>query len=171
MSEPHPEDAFIGAIFLVLTLITPALLLLGWVAGAIRERTHFKQLAEREQALADMTVTNLKSYQPAARGDKKPEIVIGEVVIATDYWKTMLAKIRNIFGGRVGSYVRLTERARREGILRVLEGARAKGHNAVCNVRMETADIGGTTANKKGAAMVAIIVWATAYSLPTKGKP
>ena len=166
MPEPQDPDA-LGCLFYFLPPL--ALLLLGYIAGTLTEKGHLKRLAGRERALSDMTVTNLRGYQPGAVGERRAEMVVGEVVIATDYWKTLLAKIRKIFGGELRSYLSLMERARREAIVRVLEEARRRGHNAVCNVRLVSADIGGSTANAKGAAMVAIMAWATAYTLPREG--
>ena len=91
-----------------------------------------------------------------------PAIVVGETVIATDYLKSFLARLRNIFGGEIRSYRTLLERARREALLRIVEEARGMGYNAVCNVRFETADVGGNSTMRK-VAMVAILASGTAY--------
>ena len=88
--------------------------------------------------------------------------MIGEVVIATDYLKSFQATIRKIFGGRLGSYQTLLDRARREALLRVIEQAQDQGYNAVCNVRLETADVGGNTSQRR-VAMVGILGSGTAY--------
>ncbi len=90
-------------------------------------------------------------------------MIVGEAVIATDYLKSFLAKLRNIFGGRVGSYQSLMVRARREALLRIVEEAKRQGYNAVCNVRMQTADVGGNSTMRR-VAMVAILASATAYT-------
>jgi uncharacterized protein YbjQ (UPF0145 family) len=88
---------------------------------------------------------------------------VAEAVIASDYLKTFLAGLRNIFGGEVGSYVTLATRARREALVRMMEQAHAQGYDALCNVRMDPADIGGNTA-RRGVPMVAILASGTAYS-------
>ena len=95
-------------------------------------------------------------------------MVRGEAVIATDYLKTFLARIRNILGGEVKSYRSLMLRARREAILRMLEQARQQGYDAVCNVRLNTADIGGM-ATRRRAAMVEIFATGTAYLIAQDG--
>jgi uncharacterized protein YbjQ (UPF0145 family) len=89
-------------------------------------------------------------------------MIVKEVVIASDYLKSFLAKLRNIFGGEVRSFETLLERARREALLRIIEEAQSNGYNAICNLRMDTAEIGGNL-DKKGAAMATILASATAY--------
>ena len=143
-------------------------ILLGLFAGGYNERRHLRKLDRREKALCHMPVTQVKSF-PAFAGGKRPAMVIGEVVITTDYLKNFLAAIRNIFGGRVKSYQSLLVRARREATLRVMEKARSQGYNALCNVRLETADVGGSTSSRK-VAMVAIIASGTAYRTEQGGQ-
>ena len=46
--------------------------------------------------------------------------------------------------------------------MRIIEQARSQGYNAVCNVRLETADVGGSSSRRR-AAMAAILASATAY--------
>ncbi len=134
----------------------------GLVVGQIQERRHFNSLRLREQLTADMFVTQLKRFPHAVASPSPPSLVIGEVVIATDYLKSFQAKIRKIFGGRLGSYQTLLDRARREALLRVIEQAQDQGYNAVCNVRLETADLGGNTSRRR-VAMVGMLVSGTAY--------
>jgi hypothetical protein len=48
--------------------------------------------------------------------------------------------------------------------MRVKEQARARGYNAICNVRMENADIGGRDASRSSRIVFgSILVSATAY--------
>lgn len=144
------------------------LIVLGLVVGRATERMHFRNLDRREQQVADMLVTQLKSFPDRVAGDPPPTLLVGEVVIATDYLKSFLAKLRNIFGGEVRSYQSLLTRARREAMLRIQEQARGTGYNAVCNVRIQTADIGGSTTKRK-VAMAAILASATAYHAAPRG--
>jgi len=139
------------------------LIILGFVAGSIAERRHLARLADRERKNGPFLVTQLKSFPAHAANELAPQMVVGEVVIASDYFKTFLANMRRIFGGEVRSFHSLLSRARREATQRVVEQSRELGYNAICNLRIETADVGGSTASKKGAAMVAIIASATAY--------
>ena len=96
-----------------------------------------------------MIITQLKSYPGFVPGEKPPTLLVGEAIIATDYLKSFLAKIRNLFGGEIKSYQTLLIRARREATLRILEEAKRQGYNAICNLRMQTADVGGTTGTSK----------------------
>ncbi len=138
------------------------LLGLGYFVGHRREQKHCANLDEREQQLAGMFISQLKSYPGFATGPSPPSLLVGEAVIATDYFKSFLAKLRNIFGGEVRSYQTLLNRARREALLRLLEQARDQGYNAVGNVRYQSADVGGNSTMRK-TAMVCIIASATAY--------
>ncbi len=156
------------AIGLVCTLI-PFLLLIGtgvFIGGAT-ERKHFKDLDRRETLHQDVLITQIKTHPYAVPGHQPPEMFVAEVVIATDYLKSFFGKWRNFFGGEMRSYRTLLERARREATMRIVEQAKARGYNAVCNVRFVTSDIGGTTSSKKGAVMAAMMVSGTAYYADT----
>jgi uncharacterized protein YbjQ (UPF0145 family) len=54
-------------------------------------------------------------------------LVSGHVVIAQDYFKSFLASLVNITGGRVTSYESLLDRGRREALCRMRESAKAWG--------------------------------------------
>ena len=119
----------------------PALLIaLGFAAGRWQERRHFSLLAARESQLADIKVTNLKQ-EPDPDTVRQAAFVSGDAVIATDYFKSFAAKLRNLIGGEVKAFETLMERARREACVRMLEQARALGASEVWNVRLETSNI------------------------------
>jgi uncharacterized protein YbjQ (UPF0145 family) len=86
-------------------------------------------------------------------------LVYGSVVISVDYFKRLLANLRNIFGGKVKSYETLIDRARREAILRMKE--MAGDARVIVNVRIETATI-GRKANQKGVGCIEAIAYGTA---------
>ena len=138
------------------------LLALGFFVGRYTEHKHFRNIEQRQRSFSDMLVTQLKSFPDASPGDSSACLVVAEVVIATDYLKSFLAKLRNIFGGEVKSYQSLLVRARNEACLRIQEQAQRQGYNAICNVRFQTADVGGNSTMRK-VAMVAIIASGTAY--------
>ena len=73
-------------------------------------------------------------------------MVCGSAVISIDYFKRILAGLRNIFGGTVKSYETLIDRARREALLRMKE--KADDATMIINVRIETSTIGKTKRNK-----------------------
>ncbi len=141
--------------------ITAFLVCLGlW--GRVREKNHFKRLDAREAATAGFMVHQVKSFPHAISAKGPPKLIVAEAVIATDYLKSFFASLRNIFGGEMRSYQTLLTRARREAVLRIVDQARQEGSNAVCNLRLENADIGGNT-SKRGTVMASILASATAY--------
>ncbi|MEN8687127.1 MAG: YbjQ family protein [Desulfuromonadales bacterium] len=124
-----------------------ALLVLGYTCGSIAEKRHYKSIRRREQALVKLAVVTAEGrFKEGAV--KQSFLVNGSTVVSNDYFKRLLAILRNIFGGRVKAYESLIDRARREAILRMKEEARAKGAHMIVNLRLETATI-GRSANKK----------------------
>ena len=148
---------FIG--FLLYVILPLLLLLSGLVIGSFVEAAHLRGLAVRESNLSGILVSDMKRL-PENWLVSDPVLVVGEVVIATDYFKVFAASIRKLFGGRVRSYETLMERARREAIVRMLELARQSGANVVCNVRVETATIQGKQKGKSGG--VEVMAYGTA---------
>jgi uncharacterized protein YbjQ (UPF0145 family) len=140
-----------------------ALLTFGFTIGSWVERAHFRRLAIREQALRDILVTDLKTV-PRDCDVKAFGLVTGEVVIASDYFKTFAASLRKLIGGELHAFESLMERARREALLRMVESAKGMGANAVANVRFETSNI-GSMRRKRAAAMVEMYAYGTAYHL------
>ena len=91
-------------------------------------------------------------------------MIHSETVVASDYFKNWLSGFRKFFGGEMKSYYTLMERGRRETLAKLIEQAKAMGYNAVCNVRIEPADISGAVTNpKKKSVMICVIATATAY--------
>lgn len=138
------------------------LLALGLIAGTIAERRHLSQLTEREQNNGPFLVTQLKSFTAYAPSEMPPRLVVAEVTLSSDYFRSFLASLRRLFGGEVKSFHSLLQRARREATQRVIEQARHMGYNAICNLRLDAADIGGNSKGR-GAAIVCIYATATAY--------
>jgi uncharacterized protein YbjQ (UPF0145 family) len=148
--------------FVLLIYIVPPLVLfsLGYFIGGRTEKRHFGELDERE-ARSNVIVSQVKSFPFAVSSDLPPQIMVTEVVIGSDYLKSFLAGLRNIFGGEVKSFQTLLTRSRREALLRLTEQAESQGYNAICNVRFDTATIGGSGGKKVH--MSAVLASATAY--------
>lgn len=144
-------------------LIVLGLLLLGFGFGKLAESRHRKSLMQREEDNGAFLITQLKTFPAYQAGTEGPQIVVAETVVASDYFKTFLANLRRLFGGEVRSFHSLLDRARRETTQRLVEQAQELGYNAICNLRLQTADVGGSSANRKAAAMVCILGSATAY--------
>ena len=143
-------------------VITGVLLGIGFTAGTLAERNHFRQLEEREAASNHIIRTQSKKFLAPKLGSPNPVLICAETVIASDYFKNFLASFRKFFGGEMGSYNSLMDRARRETLNKLIEQAKAQGFNAICNVRLEPADVAGSLGNK-AAVMVCIVGTATAY--------
>lgn len=138
----------------------PLLLLLsGLVIGKTIESAHFRRLTEREQDLSGIMMSDIKQL-PANWLASDAVLVVGEAVIATDYFKVFVAALRNLFGGRVRGYEALMERARRQAIVRMLEEAQDFRANVVWNVRLETSTIQGK--RERRSAGVEVMAYGTA---------
>lgn len=137
------------------------LVTLGYFVGTATEKRHYQSIIERERATLQMQVM---TAEPRVNDDsvKAVYLVQGSAVISIDYFKRLLAQLRNIFGGRVKSYESLLDRARREAILRMKEQARAKGAKVIFNLRFETSSIGQNANAKKGLGSVEAIAYGTA---------
>lgn len=137
------------------------LLCLGYGAGTFNEKRHYRSLRAREQQFAHIVAVTAEE-DVESRLCQGAELVTGSVVISIDYFKRILAVIRNIFGGRVASYESLVERSRREAILRMKETAAIRGYERVVNVRLETAAIGARANQKNNVGSVEAIAYGTA---------
>jgi uncharacterized protein YbjQ (UPF0145 family) len=80
-------------------------------------------------------------FAPDSVTPQQAFLVHGTVVVSADYFKTFVAGLRHLIGGRFRSYETLLERARREAVLRLKAEARAKGARLVVCVRFETTSI------------------------------
>ncbi len=151
---------------LVLQIAIPAvLILIGLFAGRIAERRHLSQLTRREAALRGMMCTNLRSYPGGVGGSGRAEFVATHAVISSDYFKTFIAGLVSIIGGELKTLQTLMDRARREATVRLLEDAKARGFNAVCNIRYDTVDIGAAEQRRnKALVMATIMASGTAYT-------
>jgi len=143
------------------------LLMGGYFIGTIVEKRHYKSIYQREKETLKMQVMTAEPKLPEER-IRKVLLVSGNAVISIDYFKRLLAQLRNVFGGRVKSYESLVDRARREAILRMKDQARAAGARAVVNFRLETSTIGRSANNKKTVGSVEAIAYGTAVVLHPK---
>jgi uncharacterized protein YbjQ (UPF0145 family) len=113
------------------------LLVVGGGAGRVQERRHERSLDRREEAIAGVTVTDLREAPPSITV-ADASFVAGEVVIAADFGKHVVARLRNLVGGEVRSLRRMIDRGRREALVRMKESARERGADLVLNVRFDT---------------------------------
>lgn len=139
-----------------------ALIVVGYVAGTLTEKRHYRSIHRREEAFLPLPAVTIKTVDYPEEKVKSAELVYGSAVISVDYFKRILAGLRNIFGGTVKSYESLIDRARREALLRMKE--MAADATVIVNVRIETATI-GRKANKKGVGCLEAIAYGTALTL------
>jgi len=137
-------------------------LLLGSIFGTANEKRHLASLRSRRKEYSDIQVSQVKSFPGFVPGSAPPRMLNAEVTIASDYLKSFLAGLRNLFGGEVQSFQTMLDRAREESLMKILARAKRLGYTAVCNVRFENADVGGNSTKRK-ASMVSIIASGTAY--------
>jgi uncharacterized protein YbjQ (UPF0145 family) len=119
----------------------------GYTCGTIAEKRHYKSIVRREKELIKLMLVSAEG-RFADGAVNQSFLVSGSMVVSNDYFKRLLAILRNFFGGRVKAYESLIDRARREAILRMKEEAKAKGAHMIVNLRLETSTI-GRSANKK----------------------
>jgi uncharacterized protein YbjQ (UPF0145 family) len=116
------------------------LLAVGYFFGRIVERNHYASIRQREQQYRDVKAFMMR-FPPDRVSAQEAFLVSGTVVVSADYFKTFVAGLRNLFGGRFRAYESLMERARREAILRLKAQARRRGASLVVCVRFETTSI------------------------------
>ncbi|GAB6904730.1 conserved hypothetical protein [Desulfosarcina cetonica] len=135
-------------------IIFLSLIALGYGAGTWAEKRHYRSILKREQAMLNLPAVSLKSVDIPDHKIRSAQMVYGSAVISVDYFKRLLAGLRNVFGGRVKSYESLVDRARREALLRMK--AMAGDATVIVNVRIETATIGRQSARKNIACLEAM---------------
>jgi len=87
-----------------------------------------------------LILTNLQSV-PGKTIREHYGLVAGSTVRAKHIGRDFLAGLKNIVGGELTAYTELMEDARREATRRMEEQARAKGANAIVNIRYSTSSV------------------------------
>jgi len=157
-------DALIG---LGSTLV---LLVATYFIGNYVERKHLAELQSREARNRRLPVVTFESL-PEGWEAERSGLVAGSVVISVDYFKRFLAGLRGIVGGRIKSYEPLLDRARREALMRMVEDARAKGFDAVLNVRLDTSRLASARQDGKGIAGVEMFAFGTGIRRARRAAP
>jgi len=129
------------------------LFFIGLLFGSMNERNHFSRIEKAEAELADIKVFNIKTLPDNL--EVGGVLVSGNVVIAVDYFKVIIAGFIAFFGGRMGGYEKMMERARREAIIRMQRDAKALGADAIYNMRVEFSAVGQQPTKIGGAELFA----------------
>jgi uncharacterized protein YbjQ (UPF0145 family) len=146
---------------LIQLIVFLTLLTLGYVFGKIAEKKHYRSIMEREKQWMQVPTTSGRHVLGTAREVKRVQLATGSVVISVDYFKRILAGLRNIFGGNVRSYETLVDRARREAVLRMKESCPKA--DQIINLRLVTTSISKGYKNIFGS--VEVLAYGTAVYL------
>ena len=111
---------------------------ISYFIGSHNEKVHFANIVEREKALILLPAVTFK--QADERAVAQTKLVMGNVVIAGDFFKQVAAQVVSIFGLRIAVAESMVDRARREAVLRMKE--KAVGADAILNVRVMSKKIG-----------------------------
>jgi uncharacterized protein YbjQ (UPF0145 family) len=114
---------------------------LGWLLATWFERRHLRAMDEREIPLQKISVNTSKRI--VACEPEGVTLLIGSVVVAHDYFRTLIIFFRSIVGGNIEPYERLVQRGRREALIRLKEEAELRGIDKIINVRFTTNSISG----------------------------
>ena len=114
------------------------------------ETVHAKELSDAEYFSSDykqyVSNSKLKLINPDEGGSpqKFKEGIKSEYNASfdIDYFKYVLASIKNVLGGRLTSYESIVERARREAIVRLKQQAQSVGATHIMGVRLSTTELG-----------------------------
>ncbi|MFM9977822.1 MAG: heavy metal-binding domain-containing protein [Sphingomonadaceae bacterium] len=86
-------------------------------------------------------------------------VVAGEVIVGANLFRDLFASVRDIVGGRSGSYENVLRDARKTAFSEIAEEARALGANAVVGIDIDYEVLG------QGGSMLMVSVSGTAVKL------
>jgi len=144
-------------------IVLIVLITVGYIAGTMAESRHYRSIEVRERVRLRLPAVTIRRAWDREAEVEKAELVQGSVVISLDYFKRVLAGLKNIFGGEIGAYETLLDRARREAVLRMKD--QALGADVIVNVRIETSAIGKTAENRNTVGSIEAIAYGTAVTL------
>ena len=147
-------------LIIVIGLPVFGIVVFGLIIGGHNERAHLRSLDARERTLSDIRVCNLKR-DTDPHNVREAHMVMGQVVIATDYFKSFATSLRKLVGGEMRAAETLLRRGRREALVRLLEQASAMGATEVWNVRFGFSNI-SQMRGKQGAMSLELLAWGTA---------
>ena len=110
-----------------------------WATGGDRD--------ERDERTGGSPTAMIVTTTPTVEGRPVRDylgVVTGEAIIGANMFRDLFASIRDIVGGRAGSYERVLKYARQQAIAELQEEARRLGANAVVGVDLDYEVIGDT---------------------------
>ena len=164
--DPKNVGAIVPIISIAATLVALALPVFCILCAMKIERDHLKALAQVEDELSDIVVSDMRTL-PSNWQVTGTVFIVESVVLANDYFKAFRWWFRKIVGGESKSYSKLLSRARREATVRVLRKARDSGANVVWNIRYETSVVraNGARDGTNSITGVEILAYATAFNV------
>lgn len=142
-------------------LIFIMLVLVGYVAGQLIEKRHYRSIEDRERKFLHLPVVTGRHFLKDEACVEHSNLVTGSVVISVDAFKRFTAGLINFFGGAMVPYETLLDRARREAVLRMKE--EAVSADLILNLRIQTASVYKSGAN--GVGSIEVIAYGTAIIL------
>jgi uncharacterized protein YbjQ (UPF0145 family) len=146
-------DVLIQLGFFLLLLAT------GYFFGRRAEHRHYQSILQREDELRHIVLLS-ERFPPASKTQCDTALVTGSVVVSVDYFKTVVAALRNLVGGHISAYESLIDRARRESLLRMQASADALGADMIVNLKFETSRVSGNANQSIGS--VEVLAYGTA---------
>ena len=174
-AEDSPEIALLclGPIFLIIlpfivfgilwTVVTPVMFLYGVFFSESNMRKRMDDIVRRESASIEHFGKDPLSTLKGANiigGVSESGLVYASFVYSPSHWQLLIARINQLFGGRIDVMHRVISVGRAEAKQRLREQAQAAGWQDVLNVRIDTAEMTPPT-NPKGTKAVEIFAYGT----------
>lgn len=124
-----------------------------------------KALMEREQASVKYgSATALTTLSTPSKPDEIQayKLLVANVVMSPSWIQIFGGWFRSLFGGRINTFSKLLEWARREAKQRLVEQLEASGFDEVINVRFETATLTKSKGREDKTTGFEILVYGTA---------
>ena len=174
-AEDSPAIALLclGPIFLIIlpfvvfgilwTLVTPVMFLYGVFFSESNMRKRMDNIVQREGASIEYfgkdPLSTLRGLDIIG-GISESGLVYASFVYSPSHWQLLIARINQLFGGRIDVMHRVISVGRAEAKQRLREQAQAAGWQDVLNVRIDTAEMTPPT-NQKGTKAVEIFAYGT----------
>ena len=174
-AEDSPAIALLclGPIFLIIlpfvvfgilwTVVTPVMFLYGVLFSESNMRKRMDSVVLRESASIEHfgkdPLSTLKGADIVG-GISDSGLVYASFVYSPSHWQLLIARINQLFGGRIDVMHRVISVGRAEAKQRLREQAQAAGWQDVLNVRIDTAEMTPPT-NPKGTKAVEIFAYGT----------
>ena len=145
---------------LIVIVIPAGLLAFTYFWGNMIEANHLKLLRLRETDLSQVSWSSVGKKEDFSQSFLKGELFIGQVVIGQDYFRSFVAGLIGIIGGRVTVYESLLDRGRREALCRLREAARRSGYTSIVNVRFVSSTV-GMNKNNQASGIIEVLAYGT----------